>query len=141
MRDIDIAKRLLKEGNLTLTIVKNGETLFESKSHGIIDLINAIDIFGDRLSKASIADKIIGRAAALLITYAKMSCAYAEIISISGLKTLIENNIHIEYDVMVPKILNRDGTDLCPFEKASQTIQNPCEAYEKFKSMIIVNLE
>lgn len=136
MRDIEIAKKTLKEKNLTLTIAKNGRIIFESRDHGIIGLINAIEKLREELNESSIADKIMGKAAALLAIYMKAKTIYTAIISRQGLKTLMENNIEVEYDEIVEAIMDKTGRNICPFELKAQEIQKPEEAYEKFKSMI-----
>lgn len=133
---LEIARTRLKNRNLTLVIVRNDKIIFESKDHGILGLIKAIDELNGELKNSCIADKIVGKAAALLILYAGAIGVYAEIISENGLKTLMEAGIYIEYDKLTPNIMNRTGTDICPFEKVAQKILNLEEAYKKFKSML-----
>jgi len=137
--DLEMAKRVLKERGLSLVIVRDGEVIFESKFRGIIGLIRArliraINVLGGDLSSSSVADKVVGRAAALLLAYSRAGEVYATIISELGLSTLNEYGIRVEYDTMVPKIMNRRGDDICPFEKISLTISSPKEAYERLKN-------
>lgn len=132
--DLEMAKRVLKERGLSLVIVRDGEVIFESKFRGIIGLIRAINVLGGDLSSSSVADKVVGRAAALLLAYSRAGEVYATIISELGLSTLNEYGIRVEYDTIVPKIMNRRGDDICPFEKISLTISSPKEAYERLKN-------
>ncbi|MEM2699582.1 MAG: DUF1893 domain-containing protein [Candidatus Bathyarchaeia archaeon] len=132
--DLEMAKRVLKERGLSLVIVRDGEVIFESKFRGIIGLIRAINVLGGDLSSSSVADKVVGRAAALLLAYSRAGEVYAAIISELGLSTLNEYGIRVEYDTIVPKIMNRRGDDICPFEKISLTISSPKEAYERLKN-------
>ncbi|MEM1543683.1 MAG: DUF1893 domain-containing protein [Candidatus Bathyarchaeia archaeon] len=132
--DLEMAKRVLKERGLSLVIVRDGEVIFESKFRGIIGLIQAINVLGGDLSSSSVADKVVGRAAALLLAYSRAGEVYAAIISELGLSTLNEYGIRVEYDTIVPKIMNRRGDDICPFEKISLTISSPKEAYERLKN-------
>lgn len=136
MRDIDIARRRLKENNLSLVIVKGGKVIFESRLHGLTGLIQAIDSLGEHLPSSSVADKIVGRAAALLLIYSHVSDVYATTISLDGLNLLIEGGIRVEYDNLVSRIMNRQGNDICPFEKISLTISSPEEAYITIKRLI-----
>lgn len=137
MRDLEIAKRILKERKLTLAIVRNGKLIFESNDHGIIGFIKAIEELGGELNGAYMADKIVGRAIALLAIYAGIRGVYAEIISKYGLKTLMEGNIEeIEYGEIVDVIMDKTGRNICPFEKEAQETYEPSKAYEKFKLMI-----
>ena len=126
----------MRDKNLSLVIVKDRKTLFQSNSSGIAGLIQVIDLLGQDLQGASAADKVVGRAAALLLAQFGASKVYAHTLSKEGLKVLRENDIFIEYDGLVPKILDRTGKDICPFESFSLTIRSRDEAYEKLKSCL-----
>lgn len=134
MRDLDVAKQTLMRENLSLVIVKNGKIIFKSNLHGIIGLLQAIDNLGKQLNSASIADKIVGKAAALLMVYSHVSSVYATLVSNDGLMVLRKNNVKVEYDDLTPRIMNRRGDDICPFEKISLTARSPEEAYMKLKN-------
>ena len=134
-QDLRIAKKELKEKSLSLVIVKNGEILFESFSHGISGFLQAIEKLGKKLEGASMADKIVGRAIALLCIYADVKEVYAETLS-RGAKSLFEKySLCCEWDNLVEKILDTQKIEACPFEKASKQISNPKEAYEKLKRL------
>jgi len=133
MRDLERAKRMLKEDRLSLVIVKNGEAIFSSDSSGTNSILQAIDNLGDRLSRASVADKIVGKAAALLFAYSHIKEAYAVILSTEGLSTLRKNRIFVEYEKLVPRILDKNRRDICPFEKLVLEIESPSQAYKELK--------
>jgi len=133
MLDLEIAKRVLKEKNLTLVIAKNGKIIFQSSLHGIVSLLNAIESLGRNLEEAAVADKVVGKAAALLCAFSRVKSVFALTLSIEGRKTLEESGIIYEFENLVPKILDKSGKDMCPFEKFSLSIENPKEAYFKLK--------
>lgn len=133
IEDLKIAKDRLKKHFLTISIVKNSEVIFESSGKGISDLVKAIENFGSRLKGASVADKIVGKAAALLCVYAGFKAVYAHTLSVKA-KTVFENqNVYFEWDILVEKI------EECPFEKIAESISSPAEAYGKFKAWIEYN--
>jgi len=134
MRDLELAKEILKQKNLSLVIVKEGETVFESRSSGIRGLLQAIEKLEERLSASSVADRVVGRAAALLLAYSHVNELYAATLSDGGLKVLEENSIPVEHDHLVPKILDKEGKNICPFEKFSITINSVDEAYNQLKA-------
>jgi hypothetical protein len=134
MRDLEIAKEMLKERNLSLIIVKARKPIFESGSSGMHGLLQAIENLGKGLRGSSVADRVVGRAAALLLGYSRVKEVYAATLSNEGLKLLKENNVLVQYDILVPKVLDKDGKKICPFERFALTIERPDEAYEKLKT-------
>ncbi|MDI6798696.1 MAG: DUF1893 domain-containing protein [Candidatus Aenigmarchaeota archaeon] len=136
MKDLEIAKKRLKENALSLCIVKKGKILFESDSEGIGDLVQAIDELGYTLNKASVADSIVGKAAALLCIYSKFGSVFAVTISEEALKVLKMNNVFTEFENLVPNILNKNKTDICPFEKMVLNCNDAEQALGMFKSFL-----
>ena len=134
MTDLERAKRILKEEDKSLVIVKNGRIIFCSESSGIKGILEAIEKLGERLSGASAADRIVGKAAALLLAYSQIVRVYAITLSRSGLHTLRKNSIPVEYDYLVPEILDKNKKDICPFEKFTSDIESPSLAFVKLKA-------
>ena len=134
-RDLDLAKTKLMEDDLCLVIVKNGKVIFETKKRGIGGFIEAIDEVHQNLVAASVADKVIGVAAAMLCAYSGVSSVFALTISEGGAKTLEANNIAYAFEEKVSNILNRDKTDVCPFEKLAMSSESPDDAYVKLLSL------
>ena len=133
IKDLERAREILREEKLSLVIVKNGEVIFSSSSSGINSILQAIEDFGDHISGASVADKVVGKAAALLFAYSRIKGAYAVILSIEGLNTLRKNRILVDYENLVPRILNKSGKDICPFEKIVLEVESPSQAYKELK--------
>ena len=135
MSDLDIAKSTLYTKNLTLTIVKNGKVFFETDSHRISGFLNAVDQFGVKLEGASLADRVAGKAIALLSVYAKIKEVYAEVLSKKAKTVFEENTIRHEWKTLVDNILDLNKTGTCPFEKAAADISDPTQAYHAFKAL------
>jgi hypothetical protein len=135
MSDLDIAKSKLFEEDLTLTIVKNGKVLFETDSHRISGFLGAIEKFGAKLEGASVADKVAGKAIALLCVYAKISAVYAEVLSEKAKAVFEENEIRHEWKELVKNVLDINKSGVCPFEKLAAGISDPKDAYRKFKAL------
>ena len=129
LRDIELAKRKLAAEALSVVVVKLGKTMFTSRAPGVKSLIEAIREFGPSLAGASIADKVVGKAAALLCVYTKASRVYGCVMSALGSDVLKNFFIPFEHDTLVPNILDRHGTGMCPFEKLVLGINSPEEAF------------
>jgi hypothetical protein len=135
-QDLTIAKkRLSEEESLTLTMAKNGEIIFETYSHGISGFLEAVEKLGDMLNGASVADKVVGKAIALLCVYAKVKVVYAATLS-KGAKAFFEKHgVYHEWDELVENILDYKKAGICPFEKLATEISNPNEAYKRLKAL------
>ena len=133
MSDLEIAKKEMVEKDQTLVIVKSGKVIFMARELGLIAFLEAIDKFGDDLNGSSVADNIIGKAAAMLCKYSKISEAYGETMSESGLEVLKKSGIGAEYGKLVPMILNRRQDGACIFEKATIDCENEVECYQAIK--------
>lgn len=92
---------------------------------------NGVDLTG-----YSVADLIVGKAAALLFVRSKIRKVFAKTLSESGKKILENYGIDYEYDTLTEKIINRAGTDICPMEKAVANTDNAEEAYEILKNQL-----
>jgi len=137
--DIEIAKTLLKNGRLTLVIVKDEQVLYQTDSHRISGFINAIEEVGSKLVGASVADRIVGKALALLFVYAQIRGVYADVLSRKGKLLLDQYNIRCEWSQLVETVLDLHKTGVCPFEKAAEGISDPENSYLAFKALMNKN--
>lgn len=135
MNDLEIAKTQLHRKELTLAIVKNGGVLFETHSHRISGFLGAIEKFGAILEGAAVADRVAGKAIALLCVYAKISDVYAEVLSEKAKAVFEENGIRHEWKALVKNVLDLNKSGVCPFEKAAADISDPEKSYRAFKAL------
>jgi len=133
--DLNLAKNTLFEEGLSLVVAKNGKLLFKSRSRGVRDLLAMINDIGHLAEGASLADSIVGRAAALLCVYSKIIAVYGVNMSEGAALVLKANGVHYKYGMLIPRVLNREKNDICPFDKALSGIEDPSVALEKLKSV------
>jgi hypothetical protein len=132
--DLEIAKMELSERHLSLSIVKGRQVIFEAKTHGVLGFMEAVEKFKDRLDGASVADRVVGKAIALLSVYVNVKAVYAMTISRAA-KALLEGNaVHVRWDTLVENILDAGKSKTCPFEQLVERITDPADAYRKLKS-------
>ena len=84
---------------------------------------------GKELTGFCVADQIVGKAAAMLFVKAGVRGVYGKTMSDSGKAFLEANNILCSYDILTNRIINRQGTDICPMEKAVADINDTQEGY------------
>jgi hypothetical protein len=128
-------KRLDSEG-VKLLILFDEKTVFSSSKDGMFPLLEAIETTNiSRQSGAIIVDKMVGKAAALLICILGAEKVYTKIMSRKAMKVLDDNSIKYYAEETIPEIMNKYGTDICPFEKTVTDTNNPKEAYKKLKEL------
>jgi glycerol-3-phosphate O-acyltransferase len=132
----DHIKRLRRE-KMNLIILKEDKTLFTSSEEGMKPLIEAINRVGiSTLEDAIVVDKIVGKAAALLISYFRAKKVHCIVLSKKG-RTVLENHSIKHYEErLTPEIMNRRGTALCPFEQAVMDVDDPQEGYERVSTTL-----
>ncbi|NLW40847.1 MAG: DUF1893 domain-containing protein [Tissierellia bacterium] len=127
MTDIELAKKYLNQGNLAIAVVKDKELIFKSKDKGIKPMYILATQMEGRVKGSSIADRVIGKAAAMLSIYLGIEEVYGKLMSKRAVEILRENNIPCSYDELSPYIENRDRTDICPVEKIALKVEKPEE--------------
>ncbi len=125
----------LEKTGKSLQIYKNSELVFSSSKKGVRPHLDAIEEVGLTELKGSVmVDKIIGRAAALLILYVKAAESYALVISEGAKQLFDESGIHYGYRKQTENIKTENGVIYCPFEQMVQGIDEPEQAYHAIKS-------
>jgi len=118
-------------------VAVNDAGLLISEKRGILPMIEWLEEDPECLRGASVADKIVGRAAAMLMVYGGVCEVYASVISNGALDLLKENGIECRFSNTTIAISNRRGDGICPMEKAVAPIKEPQKAYETLKAIVL----
>lgn len=124
-KNLNRAKQLLDEG-AALAIV-NGGGEFTYNERGIKTLLS---LQSGSLTGAFVADKVVGKAAAMMLVRGGAIEVYAEIISQPALEVLKAHRVICLYGEIVPNIINRDKTGICPMEQAVLDENDIAKAYK-----------
>lgn len=133
--DKELINVLVDEGCRGVVRSVQGELRTFSR-RGVADLFNLVADEPDFLRGASVADRVIGRGAALLLVKGGAREVYAQVISSGALEVLRSVGIETSFGKEVPNIINRTGTDICPVEKLTASTSSPDEAYERIKQFL-----
>ena len=133
------SRRILEENGYTC-VLKKDDTIYTATERGVKPLVRwlteGIDAKG-----FSAADKVVGRATAYLYVLLGVKAVWAAVMSEAAAEVLRRHGIEAAQDKLVPNIINRSGTGICPFEEAVLHIQTPEEALtairEKMQEMNI----
>lgn len=133
--DKELINVLVDEGCRGVVRSVQGELRTFSR-RGVADLFSLVADEPDFLRGASVADRVIGRGAALLLVKGGAREVYAQVISSGALEVLRSAGIETSFGKEVPNIINRTGTDICPVEKLTASTSSPDEAYERIKQFL-----
>ena len=126
--------RLLHEGKHSL-VVSNGEVrTFDRR--GVADLYALLQEDSDFLKGASVADKVVGKAAAALMIVAGVSELHADVISRPALDLLAGSGVKVGYAEEVPHVINRSGTGWCPLETRCRDLRTPEECVAQIRDFM-----
>ena len=129
--NLEKAKEILLKNKFTFVLLKDGEILKTSCKKGVIPFIEIIHENDQILENAIIADKVIGKAAALLAAGYKVKAIYSDVMSQQAREVLEYNSIFYLFDRCVDYIKNRDKSCQCPMEKLTENINDPKIAYHR----------
>ena len=136
MNDLERAKSLLQSGGYTCVLCKD-DIVHTSFHRGVRPLLELLET---DVSGFYAADKVVGKATALLYCLLNVKAIHAQVISQAALQVLQNSPIAVSWDRQVDYIKNRAGDGRCPMEQATEGIDDPQEALaaiqKKLKEML-----
>ena len=134
MNDLQKARRMLEEGGYTCVLCK-ADAIFTSTKRGVAPLM---ELWESQTAVAGFcaADKVVGKATALLYRLLGVRAVYALIISESALEALQAGGIEVAYETLVPYIVNRAGDGRCPMETVTADLRDPALAPAAIKAKL-----
>lgn len=126
----------LKEGNHSLVIFGQEKKVSSFDGRGVSDLFRLLHEEPNVLEGSLLADKVVGKGAAALMALGKVKEVYADVISQPAFALLEQEGIRVSYGKLVPHIINRAGTGMCPVETRCQPCQTPAECLVEIKAFL-----
>jgi len=121
--DLALARQILQDETLTFCAVHEGEITARDRAHGVVPGARLARHAPDCCRGAAVADRLVGRAAAILLAHLGVSAVYTAVLSRTAVPILEQAGIHYEYETLVDTIKNRTGADLCPMEKLAAPLE------------------
>ena len=132
MNDLERAKHMLAMTPRLSCVLCKGDDVYTSEKRGIAPMMDFLDA-GYGMAGFCAADRIVGRAAAMLFVLARVDSVYAEVMSEGALEILQMNGINAFYGCLTSYIVNRQGNGQCPMEEAVGAISDPSAAREAIR--------
>ena len=132
--DLIKAKQLLEAEGFTCVLCC-GEHTLTSHRRGVAPLLDLLNS-GTDVRSYSAADKVVGKATAMLYRLLGVQQVYGAVISDAAIQTLKAGNIAVSFGKQVACIINRAGDGRCPMETATAAIDDPSEALAAIKAKL-----
>lgn len=126
LADLERAKEMLEQTSFTCVLCRE-ELVYTTDVRGVRPLIDWLDS-GEDTCGFSAADKVVGKAAALMYCLMGIRSVYGAVMSDAAVKVLRRNGIEAYWGRLTEHIRNRTNTGLCPMESATWDIDDPEEA-------------
>lgn len=124
--DLERAKEILGNSGSTCVLCRE-ELTYTTTARGIRPLIDWLRS-GEDTCGFSAADKVVGKAAALMYCLLGVRRVHGNVMSLAAVKVLRRNGVEAYWDTLTEHIRNRAGTGLCPMENATMNIDDPDDA-------------
>lgn len=111
----DLEKAIKSLDGHTLALCKDGDIITSDK-RGVAPMVGFIRE-GRDLNGWSAADRVVGKAAAMLFIKAGISALHAVTLSKGAAELLEKHGVKTSCDSLTEYIINRDKTGMCPMEQ------------------------
>lgn len=133
-RNAQKAREVFSSGSYTCVFC-SGSSVLTSTERGLRPLLALLDQ-GKTLHGYAAADKVVGKAPAMLYVLLGAESVYAPVMSRAALQVLQQNGIEASFDVLTDGIQNRTGTGSCPMEAAVQQAETPQAALQAVRQAV-----
>ncbi|QQO10947.1 DUF1893 domain-containing protein [Breznakiella homolactica] len=124
---LETARKLITSETVSCVVISGGEIIHTADGRGVSPLLSIFQDEPEKLRGAAVVDRVIGKAAAVILAAGGAAAVYGEIMSVAARNYLARRNIQVQYGKWVDRISSRDGTDMCPIEKSVLAIDDPAE--------------
>ncbi|MCL2545788.1 MAG: DUF1893 domain-containing protein [Oscillospiraceae bacterium] len=121
-------------GAHSCVVVRDGAALHTLQGKGLRPLLQLHANHADDLQGASVADTVVGRAAAALLIVNGVAVVYGKLMSRGAYDWLTAHGITATYGQLVENIRNRDNTGVCVMELL---VADCIEAGEAVKKILV----
>ena len=125
--DLEVARALLFATKDATLVAVRGDEIHVCREHGVKPLLAMIRQ-GCNLRGFSVADKVVGKASALLYAVLGPDAVFSLVMSRTARAVLLASGIATSYDSLVLHIQNRAKDGPCPMESSVTNVWEPYEA-------------
>lgn len=136
MNKLEKAVNILNQKEYSFVLYKNEADIKCDIGIGLKPIMAVLREDRRGFEQAVIADKVIGKAAALMAVLGGAQAVHGALMSKTAIRVFETFKIPYTNEVVVPIIENRTQTGMCPLEQAVQDIEDLEEAYNAIEATI-----
>lgn len=127
---MNLARLKQRQNNASYSLIAARENFFYlSHDRGIAPIMTMLKRNQNYFHDCIVVDKIIGKAAAMLLTLSHVQYIHAQLISANAIRFLDQWGIAYSFDQSCDIIINRSGIGMCPMEETVAQLSDPQAAY------------
>lgn len=130
------ASALIQAGSCGCVVIQDGKIVHMGTGRGVSPLILLYQEQVELLSRATVVDKIIGKAAAMLLVLGGVSKVHALTMSIAAKDYLTKHGIAVSYERLIDVIANRNRDGICSVERSVLALEDPAEGLVRMQEAI-----
>lgn len=119
------AVNLIREGTASCVVIRENRIVRTSTGAGIAPVIELYE--EGVLKDASVVDKIVGKASAMVLILGGAKGCYGVTMSKTAEAYLKAHQVSTAWDTLVETIADRTGSGVCPMEQTVREIDDPAE--------------
>lgn len=138
--DIELARTfLVRNAHLKVVAVKDGQVIGHAEGKGVRPILELAQRLGELLQGASVADRVIGRAAGFVLIASQVAAAYGRILSREAEELLGLHGISVAGETLVPYIQGPDRSGRCLMEQQVQGLDDAAVAIRRLQRFLGVD--
>jgi len=135
--NLEQLKQYIKQPDVVCAL-SNGNITLTSNLAGVRPWMQWLRECPETLINATVADRVVGKAAAMLMIKAGIKALHTPLMSQHAYLYLRNQSIEFTFDQIVPYITNREKNDICPLEKVVLDESDAEIGYQKICEKIAI---
>jgi len=119
------ARDAIRAEGTSCVVIRDDEVIHTADGRGVAPLLALYSGDKGKLEGSCVVDRIIGKAAAMILISAGVRSVYGDVMSLSAQTYLSARGKPYRYGQSVERILAQNGVDLCPIESSVLAIDDP----------------
>ncbi len=111
----------IRQGKIVCAAIRDGQIIASEAGSGVAPVLKMYKL--GQLHESFLVDKVIGKAAAMVMTRGGISGCHGITVSQAALNWFQQCNVPVTYDHLTEYIVNRTGDGMCPMEQAVLQLQ------------------